>query len=150
MVKIFAIYIKKLHLRMGSIQNTKKNDGATLRRDAYHQRFFRRCVWNLVELIPTRSLLQGNYSCNIRSDRFVFFSRIYQKKEFIIEVYYKRFSTRLKETLPKLIPFQQMTYVKNRFIDEGGRLIYNIYKMSESLDLKVCIITVNIEKHLTL
>ena len=43
-----------------------------------------------------------------------------------------------------------MTYVKNRFIDEGGRLIYNIHEMSESLDLKVCIITVNIEKHLTL
>ena len=103
-----------------------------------------------MELIPTRSLLQGNYSGNIRSDSFVFFSRIYQKKEFIIEVYYKRFSTRLKETLPKLIPFQQMAYVKNWFIDEGGRLIYNIYKMSESLDLKVCIITVNIEKHLTL
>ena len=30
MVNIFAIYIKKLHLRMGSIQNMKKNDGATL------------------------------------------------------------------------------------------------------------------------
>ena len=43
-----------------------------------------------------------------------------------------------------------MTYVKNRFIDEGGRLIYNIHEMSESLDLKVCIITVTIEKHLTL
>ena len=42
----------------------------------------------------------------------------------------KALATRLKETLPKLISFQQTGYVKNRFIGEGGRLISDILEMS--------------------
>ena len=57
----------------------------------------------------------------------------------------KALATRLKETLPKLISFQQTAYVKNRFIGEGGRLISDILKMSESLNLKGYIVTVDIE-----
>ena len=48
----------------------------------------------------------------------------------------KTLATRLKETVPKLISFQQTAYVKNRFIDEGGRLISDILEISESLNLK--------------
>ena len=57
-------------------------------------------------------------------------------------------ATRLKETLPKLISFQQTAYVRNRFISEGGRLISDILEMSECLNLKDYIVTVDIEKAL--
>ena len=53
---------------------------------------------------------------------------------------------RLRQTLPKLMPFQQTAYVKNRSIGEGGRLIPDILEMVESLNLKGYIITVDIEK----
>ena len=38
----------------------------------------------------------------------------------------KASATGLKETLRKLISFQEIAYVKNRFIGEGGRLISDI------------------------
>ena len=58
----------------------------------------------------------------------------------------KALAARLKETLPRLISFQETAYVKNRFIGEGGRLISDILEMSESPNLKVFILTVGIEK----
>ena len=58
----------------------------------------------------------------------------------------KALATRLKETLPKLISFQQMASVKNRFIGEGGRLISDILEIYECLNLKGYIVTVDIEK----
>ena len=58
----------------------------------------------------------------------------------------KALAARLKETLPRLISFQETAYVKNRFIGEGGRLISDILEMSESLNLKGYIVTVDIEK----
>ena len=58
----------------------------------------------------------------------------------------KALATRLKEALPKLISFQQMAYMKNRFFGEGGRLISDILEMSGSLNLKGYIVTVDIEK----
>ena len=58
----------------------------------------------------------------------------------------KALATRLKETLPKLISFQQMASVKNRFIGEGGRLIFDILEIYECLNLKGYIVTVDIEK----
>ena len=36
--------------------------------------------------------------------------------------------------------------MKNRFIGEGERLISDILEMTESLNLKGCIVTVDIEK----
>ena len=42
--------------------------------------------------------------------------------------------------------FQQEAYVKNRFIGEEGRLISDILEMSESLNLKGSIVSVDIEK----
>ena len=58
----------------------------------------------------------------------------------------KALATRLKETLPKPISFQQTAYVKNRFIGEGGRLVSDILEMSESLNFKGYISTVDIGK----
>ena len=58
----------------------------------------------------------------------------------------KALATRFKETLPKLISFQQTAYVRNRFVGEGGKLISDILEMSESLNLKGYIVTVDIEK----
>ena len=54
----------------------------------------------------------------------------------------KALATRLKETLPKLISFQQTAYVKNRFIGEGRKLISDILEMSENPNLKGYIVTV--------
>ena len=59
-------------------------------------------------------------------------------------------ATSLKETLSKLISFQQTVYVKKRFVDEGGRLISDILEMIERLNLKGYIVTVDIEKELIL
>ena len=53
---------------------------------------------------------------------------------------------RLKETLPKLISFEQTAYVKNRFIRAGGRLNSDILEMPESVNLKGYIVTVDTEK----
>ena len=58
----------------------------------------------------------------------------------------KALATRLKETLSKLISFQQTAFVKNRFIGEGGRFISDTLEMSKSLNLKSYIVTVDIEK----
>ena len=49
----------------------------------------------------------------------------------------KALTMRLKETLPKLIFFQQMAYVENMFSGEGRRLISDIIEMRESFKLKV-------------
>ena len=58
----------------------------------------------------------------------------------------KALTMRLKETLPKLIFFQQMAYVENMFSSEGRRLISDIIEMRESFNLKVYIVTADIEK----
>ena len=42
--------------------------------------------------------------------------------------------------------FQQRAYVKNRLVGEGGRLISDLLEISESLNLKGYIVTVDIEK----
>ena len=58
----------------------------------------------------------------------------------------KVLATRLKETLPKRISFQQRAYVKNRFIGEAERLFSDILEMCESLNLKGYIATLDTEK----
>ena len=51
-----------------------------------------------------------------------------------------------RKNIIDLISFQQTAYGRNRFIGEGGRLISDILQMSESLNLKGYIVTVDIEK----
>ena len=56
----------------------------------------------------------------------------------------KALATSLKETLSKLISFQQTVYVKKRFVDEGGRLISDILEMIECLNLEGYIVYLSI------
>ena len=58
----------------------------------------------------------------------------------------KALATRLKETLSKLISFEQTAYMKNRFVGEVGMLISYLVEVSEILNLKTYIVTVDIEK----
>ena len=58
----------------------------------------------------------------------------------------KTLTTRLKETLRDLISCQQTAYVKSRFIGESGRLILYILEISNVLNLRGYIVTVDIEK----
>ena len=79
-------------------------------------------------------------------------SRNYNVKQFIknwrhislsnvdYKIIAKSSAARLKETLSKLILFQQTVNMKNSFISEGGRLISDILKMDESLRFKGCIV----------
>ena len=52
----------------------------------------------------------------------------------------------LKAALPSLISSNQTAYLNGRFIDEGGRLICDIFEVSDLLKLKGLLLTVDIEK----
>ena len=53
---------------------------------------------------------------------------------------------RLKKVLPFLISENQTTYVKGRFITEGGRLIFDILEISDNLKIKGFLWTLDFEK----
>ena len=48
--------------------------------------------------------------------------------------------------LPDLISSNQMVYVKNRYISESGRLIYDVLETASILNKKKFLVTVDIEK----
>ena len=54
--------------------------------------------------------------------------------------------TRLKKILNKLISENQIAYLNNRFISEGGRLISDIVEITDLLHIKGILLTVDIEK----
>ena len=56
----------------------------------------------------------------------------------------KLFATRLKDVLPSLISSEQTAYVVKRFIGEVGRLISDLLEMSDKLNIKGYLITVDI------
>ena len=58
----------------------------------------------------------------------------------------KALATRLKDILPHLILSNQTAYVKNRFISESGRLIYDTLETASFLNKKGFLVTVDIEK----
>ena len=58
----------------------------------------------------------------------------------------KLFATRLKDVLLSLISSEQTAYVAKRFIGEGGRLISDLLEMSDKLNRKGYLVTVDIEK----
>ena len=51
---------------------------------------------------------------------------------------------RLKKALPSLISKNQTTYLKGRFISEGGRLISDIFEISDNLKIKGYLMTLDI------
>ena len=58
----------------------------------------------------------------------------------------KALATRLKDILPHLISSNQTVYVKNRFISEIGRLIYDVLETASILNKKGFLVTVDIKK----
>ena len=53
----------------------------------------------------------------------------------------------LKKVLPNLISPQQTAYVENRFIGERGRLTSNIIEITDILNKKVFLVTMDIKKN---
>ena len=58
----------------------------------------------------------------------------------------KVFVERLKTAIPSLISSNQAACLNGRFISEGGRLISDIFEVSDLLKLKELLLTVDIEK----
>ena len=58
----------------------------------------------------------------------------------------KTISNKLKGVLPMLTSSQQIAYVKNRFIVESGRLIYDITEISDWFNIEGFLVTMDIEK----
>ena len=56
------------------------------------------------------------------------------------------FSARLKKVLPLLTSSQQTAYVANRCIREYGRLIYDLFDVTEKFKTKGYLETIDIEK----
>ena len=139
-----------------SMQNKKSpgNDGLT--------KEFYEMFWNEIKNPFMNSIMEAREKNKSSTSQRQAVIKLIEKKErdkrfiknwrpiSLLNVHYKfiakALATRLKETLPKLISFQQTAYVRNRFIGEGGRLISDILEMSESLNLKGYIVTVDIEK----
>ena len=129
-----------------SMQNNKSpgNDGLT--------KEFYETFWNEIKHPFMNSIMEVREKKKLSTSQHQAVIKLIEKKErdkrfiknwrpiSILNVDYKiiakTLATRLKETVPKLISFQQTAYVKNRFIDEGGRLISDILEISESLNLK--------------
>ena len=58
----------------------------------------------------------------------------------------KTLATGLKDIQPDLISSNQMAYVKNRYISECARLIYDVLERASILNKKGFLVTVDIEK----
>ena len=52
----------------------------------------------------------------------------------------------MKETLPSLISPHQTAYVKNRCVNESGKLISDIIEVSDQLNIPEYLVTMDIEK----
>ena len=60
----------------------------------------------------------------------------------------KVLSTRIKGVLPYLISSNQTAYVKNRFINESGRLISDILEIAKILALEGFLVTIDVDVYL--
>ena len=58
----------------------------------------------------------------------------------------KVLATRLKNILNNLISENQIAYLSNRFISEGGRLISNIAVITNLMHIEGILLTIDIEK----
>ena len=58
----------------------------------------------------------------------------------------KVLAERLKNVLSSLISSHQTAYVKGRFISQSGRLILDVLEISDKLQIKCFLMTVDIEK----
>ena len=58
----------------------------------------------------------------------------------------KALASRVKKVLPNLISPKQPAYVENRFICESGRLIADIIEITDVINKKGFLVTMDIEK----
>ena len=58
----------------------------------------------------------------------------------------KVLASRLKSVISSIVNENQVAYVSNRFISESGRLISDILKITNSLDIEGILITADTEK----
>ena len=65
---------------------------------------------------------------------------------FDLKIFSKPLAAKLKSVVPSLITSQQTAYVKNRYIDDAGRLISDILDISDKLSVDGYLVTVDIEK----
>ena len=63
-----------------------------------------------------------------------------------VKIISKTFSKHLKNALPSLISDNQSTYVDGRFISDGGRLIADVLKITDVLELNGMLVTADIQK----
>ena len=52
--------------------------------------------------------------------------------------------------MPNLVSENQSSYVNNRLISEGGRLIFDILEIADSLQIDKLLMTIEIKKRLIL
>ena len=52
----------------------------------------------------------------------------------------------LKSVISSIVNENQVTYINNRFISKSGRLMYDVLKITNSLDIEGLLMTVDIEK----
>ena len=58
----------------------------------------------------------------------------------------KVLTSRLKSVIATIVIENQVTYVNSSFISESGRLISDVIEITNSLDIKGLLMTVDIEK----
>ena len=58
----------------------------------------------------------------------------------------KLLTSRLKSVIATIVIENQVTYVNSSFISESGRLISDVIEITNSLDIKGLLMTVDIEK----
>ena len=58
----------------------------------------------------------------------------------------KVLASRLKSVISTIVNENQVTYVNNRFISESGRLISDVFEITNSLNIEGLLMTVDIEK----
>ena len=63
-----------------------------------------------------------------------------------LKIISKAFASRIKTVLSSVISSEQTAYIEKRFICEGGILISNIMRVTNSLKIKNYLVTMDIEK----
>ena len=63
-----------------------------------------------------------------------------------LKILSKALANRIKKYLPFLISSNQTAYVEGRFISEGGRLFSDILQVTDFLNLRGLVVTVDIQK----
>ena len=130
------------------------NDGLTAE--------FYKCFWDDIKDCFLNSIRTTNYEKEFSISQRQAIIKLIEKKDkdkkliknwhliSLLNVDYKIISkilaTRLKKVLPRLITSQQIAYVSDRYIGEGGRLLSDIIEVTDLLNIDSVLVTMDIEK----